>query len=427
MRNILLICFCSIFLSPFVSNAQVKNVIVEKYYISDANDATDTTDGRVLQQGSITYRIYVQLQPGCKLRKIYGDANHALKIMSTDTFYNNIDRPNAYFGYLINNLWFSGNPTLALDSWLTLGLGAKNYSGILKSEDTDGTSIVGGMGGLLLNNDANAGVRLTDADGLVYDTVTLGTWLDDGFKDISNVDTSIFGSVNSGTAFISNSAYLQQNSGVDGGNASNKILVAQLTTNGELTFELNIEIIDTLGNTIKYVANGDTLLADEKISPFLKYPPECGCTDANYLEYNEAYGCLNPDSCKNRIVFGCMDPQACNYDPSANYNIQSLCCYPGYCNDRDIAIVCPDLTQKRLELYPNPANDEMTLEISSDLSEDINYFIYDAFGRLLMEKSSAVKKGISQLKVDVSNLQTGVYMIRLSKDGTSEGKMFMKY
>ena len=258
------------------------------------------------------------------------------------------------------------------------------------------------------------------------DTVTLGTWLDDGFKDISNVDTSIFGSVNSGTSFISNSAYLQQNSGVDGG-TSNKILVAQLTTKGELTFELNIEVIDTNGYFIKYVANGDTLLTGEKISPYLKYPPVCGCTDANYLEYSESYGCLNPDSCKTLVVFGCMDPLACNYNSSANYNIQSLCCYPGLCNDRDLAIVCPDLTQKRLELYPNPANEEMTLEVSSEQNENINYFIYDSFGRLMMEKSSSVKKGVSQLKIDVSNLKTGVYMVRLSKDGTSEGKMFMKY
>ncbi len=426
MRNSLAICICLFFLFPMGMQAQVQNVIVEKYYISDANDATDTINGRVLPAGSITYRIYIELKPGCKLRKIYGDANHALKIMSTDTFYNNTDRPNAYFGYLINHLWFSSNPTLALDSWLTLGLGAKYYSGIIKPKDTDGSSIVAGLGGLLVNNDPNAGIPLTSADGFVNDTVTLGTWLDDGFKNLSNVDTSIFGSVYLGTSFISNSAYLQQNSGVDGG-IGNKVLVAQLTTRGELTFELNIEVIDTNGYIIKYVANGDTLLADEKISPFLKYPPVCGCTDANYLEFSQGYGCLNQDSCKTLVVFGCMDPLACNYNSSANYNIQSLCCYPGLCNDRDLAIVCPDLTQKRIELYPNPANEEMTLEVSSEQNENINYFIYDSFGRLMMEKSNSVKKGVSQLKIDVSNLKTGVYMVRLSKDGTSEGRMFMKY
>jgi hypothetical protein len=40
------------------ANAQdaIKNVIVETYYVSDANDATDTTGG-ILEPGSKTYSI----------------------------------------------------------------------------------------------------------------------------------------------------------------------------------------------------------------------------------------------------------------------------------------------------------------------------------------------------------------------------------
>src|ERR1035437_9615206 len=68
---------------------------------------------------------FIDLKPGYKLKKIYGDANHALKISSSANFYNNIDRPSAYFGYLINKSWFPSNPTIALDSWLTLGLATK--------------------------------------------------------------------------------------------------------------------------------------------------------------------------------------------------------------------------------------------------------------------------------------------------------------
>src|SRR3954471_93608 len=70
------------------SFAQIENVIVETYYVSDSNDATDTTGG-YLEPGSTTYRIYVDLAPGNKIRKIYGDANHALKISSTESFFNN--------------------------------------------------------------------------------------------------------------------------------------------------------------------------------------------------------------------------------------------------------------------------------------------------------------------------------------------------
>ncbi|MBK9800952.1 MAG: hypothetical protein IPP56_14915 [Bacteroidetes bacterium] len=145
MKNLVLI-FCFLF-PVFSLQAQIENVLVETYYISDSLDATDTTDGRYLELGSKTYRIYIDLKAGSKILKIYGDAKHALKIASTANFYNNVNRPNAYFGYLINKAWFSGNPTLALDSWITLGLATKTHTGVLKSEDTDGSVIGGNFNG----------------------------------------------------------------------------------------------------------------------------------------------------------------------------------------------------------------------------------------------------------------------------------------
>ena len=67
--------FCLTLLFHLNGNAQLQKVIVEKYYISDANDATDTLGGGI-NIGSTTYRIYVDLAPGSLLKKIYGDANH---------------------------------------------------------------------------------------------------------------------------------------------------------------------------------------------------------------------------------------------------------------------------------------------------------------------------------------------------------------
>jgi len=176
--------------------AQIEKLTVETYYVSDLNDATDTINGsvRLLETGSKTYRVYVDLKPGYKIKSIYGDHNHPLKITSTSNFYNNIDRPNANFGYLINNGWFSANPTIALDSWLTLGLATKTQNGILKTEDPNG-SLIGGVNnsggtasipsGLLINNDATAGIPLTVQDGLVTKTTTVTQWIDNGFKDFS--------------------------------------------------------------------------------------------------------------------------------------------------------------------------------------------------------------------------------------------------
>ncbi len=445
MKNILLFILFNFIL--FLNNlqAQIENVVVEKYYISDSNDATDTTGGG-LEEGSVTYRIFVDLMPGTRLRKIYGDANHALKISSTEIFFNNkVDGQSFGKDFSKNRL---DENTVALDTWLTLGqvtrVGSKTYFGVLKINDDDG-SFIGGLnndggsyaipGGLLVNNDPSIGILLSNSDG--YDTMTAlpTTWVDYGFLDISsNVDSTIFGSAKSGSQFISNNAGLQ-NSGVMGVAAeSNHVLVAQLTTKGEISFELNIEVEQTDGSNtkiVKYVANDDVLLSGENISPFLKFPQSCGCTDDDYLEYSSGYGCENLDSCKTRVVLGCMDSLACNFDPEANLPIPEICCYPGFCNDRDISVVCPALGTSRYrsslsDLYPNPAQTLLNFQIVAKVNSVGKYEIYDSMGRLILEnKIIMISSAITQT-ADVSQLEKGVYFLRLSIDETNTTDVFIK-
>jgi len=205
-----------------------------------------------------------------------------------------------------------------------------------------------------------------------------------------------------------------------------------LTTHGELTFELNAVVREFSGinyTDVHYVAqlasgesNSDTLQA----SPLLKYPPACGCTDPNYLEYSSNYTCSNPDSCHTLIRLGCMDVMACNYDPTANFNVPTLCCYPGRCNDRDIAAVCPQLAEKQMRLFPNPAQDEITLQVLSDLSQDAVCRIYDCQGKMMLEKNMALSSGVSSLHFDVAGLAKGVYMLRVFMKDDSIGKTFFK-
>ncbi len=309
-------------------HAQVKNLVVERYYVSDTIDATDTIGG-YLELGSVTYRIYVQMERGSKLKKIYGDANHTLRFSTTTNFFNNKEDGQSFGKDFSKNRL--GENTVALDSWITLGqttrTAAKTYFGVLKSNDNDG-SFIGGINndggsaaitsGLLNNSDPSIGLPLTSSDGNDTMPTAPTAWADYGINDItSNVDSTIFGSAKINNEFISNNAGLQ-NSGVCGVNPdSNYVLVAQLTTTGEISFEINLEIEenDDVGTRIiKYVANGDSLSSDERISPYLKYPRACGCTDPQYLEYNPSYACMVSDSCRTQIIFGCMDTLACNYD-----------------------------------------------------------------------------------------------------------------
>ncbi|MEO8761172.1 MAG: T9SS type A sorting domain-containing protein, partial [Bacteroidia bacterium] len=444
-NNLLLFLFFLLFSASI--NAQIEKVIVETYYISDTLDATDTIDGsiRALPAGSKTYRVYIDLKPGYKLAKIFGDANHAFKITSTANFFNNIDRPNEYFGYLAKKTHFSTNPTYMLDSWITLGLATSTYYGVLKPQDTTGTIRTAGWGGtagiaggILKNNDPAAGIPLTNEDGFlpIPGTVTFGSWIDNGFRTVAGRDTTVFGDTIIGSQFISNTAYLQQTSGVAGVIAdSNQILVAQLTTQGIISFELNVDIIDTSTPPKHFIYVAKSSSADSyTINPYLTYPTTCGCTDNRYLEYSASFACGDSTYCHTLKVYGCTDTMACNYDPSANVLLSDFCCYPGYCNDRNIALVCPDISPYRLkqnhvgeDIYPNPVQNILSLQLSSSIDfTEVNYEIYDTYGRIIVQQDLGIISGNSLLQADLSGIPSGLYLFKVSVAGVSSIKKFIK-
>ena len=413
--------------------AQVKGVIVENYYKADANDITDTL-ARALMPDAKTYRIYLEVEPGSKLRKIFGDSLHPLVVKSDSVFYNNTDRPSNEFGYELQMSWFEDNPILALDSWFTLGLAAKGQKGVLKSVDSDGNNIAGSNnlggtaaipGGLLVSGDSFLGIPLTTADGYVPYSIALGSWLDYGFKDFAGNDTTVFGADSIGNEFYCVGCALQQQVGIIGPAVdSNKILLAQVTTAGILEFKLNVtleQVDPQSGNIVlvDYVANDDTLRPGEVVSASLTYPLACGCNDPDYLEYSGSYTCFEADSCKTLIVFGCMDSSACNYDPEANFNLPNLCCYPGKCNDLDISKVCPDLNLGRfgganILAYPSPVDDVLTLEILSAKKKQAMLEIFDAMGALVYADNLNLDEQITVSKHDIRNLSDGIYLLRIS-------------
>jgi hypothetical protein len=434
-RNIcaLLFCFC---LFPSMDYAQVEKVIVETYYISNAADSTDTdVYGKKLVEGSKTYRVYVDLKPGNKLRKIYGDKNHALKFFSTQPFFNYVDGE-TYGKDLKRGLYRNG--TFALDTWLTIGqTSAKTPAntanfGVLKNQDSNG-SFIGGSNndggsaqiteGLLTNTAIAVGVPITSADGMFLQSIPNYTWTTIGVKDfLSGQDSSIFGSLVSKNSYSSYQTTLEVKPGVSGVIAdSNQVLVAQLTTRGELSFELNIEVeqlVDSLPIIFKYVANGDILVTGEIVENKLKYPfvPNCGCQDIRYLEYDKKYECSDPSRCIHPVVFGCKDSLACNFDPNANFSTPVLCCYPGLCRQRDISVVCPEMRGPYAEInvFPNPAENVLFLDVIRGSEENISFSMYDYSGTSVLETNLGSYKRLVNHEINISNLDKGLYVVKVN-------------
>jgi hypothetical protein len=275
--------------------------------------------------------------------------------------------------------------------------------------------------GLLINNDVSAGVPLTQADGMDTIATIPGSWSHYGLLDFTTGnDSTIFGSLTANNAFISNDFYLS-NSGIKGLiSDSNQILVAQLTTSGDLSFKLNI-VLDVLINgvfqTISYVSSNDTILNGEEFNPYLSYPTTCGCNNPDFLEFDPLAVCLIPGSCVTPIVIGCMDSLACNYDNIANVNVSSMCCYPGKCNNRDIAIVCPDLRGDNFDfvVYPNPSTDNFYLDVYNGRKDsDIHVAVFNTFGVKVYEEDFAPAMILTGEKLNFSTEEKGLYHIKVT-------------
>jgi len=441
MKKLITALLFSILFAHFAS-AQLEKVIVEKYYVSDANDATDVSGGGV-PVGSTTYRIYVDLKPGTILKRIYGDANHPFSISSSQVFFNNVLDGQTFAKDFIKGRYLEN--TVALDTWLTLGQtakqGVKYYYGILKDQDTDG-SFIGGVNndggsavvpsGLLINEDPTCGIPLTVADGMDTLLSAPSNWYNSGVLDFgTGEDTTMFGPLVPQSSFES-SIFELSCSGVQGTVAdSNQVIIAQLTTLGDLAFKINItveELINGVPTLVNYVGN-DSLLGDNEVyNAYLNYPYSCGCTNPNYIEYNSSFICLEEGSCMTPVVFGCTDTLACNYDPQVNFNIENLCCYPGSCAGRNIEEVCPSLMGEEFDIivYPNPTSGDITLNIVAGSSNNWTYEVYNTYGSVKLSGLFTSTDLNVIMPLNLSTLDPGMYQLKVSNGDMSKHKLFIK-
>ena len=362
--------------APPCEGEGLDGIIVEKYYISDANDATDTNGGS-LPEGSITYRIYVDMAAGYTLETIFGSAIHNLTFGTSTEFFNN-----TFFGQTtgtaINELALGFNTT-ALDSYLTFGGTSNAHLGILKSLDTDGSIIGGGNNdggsqsipeGLLSNDDPEAGIPLITSDGLVDGTppptVIVG--------DLSSLMPTYLGSANAAGALVSSDGAFAVLGGIEGTNDENQLLIAQITTDGVFNFELNIRLGTPEGEFEQYVHS------DPGIIPGSDGIMELTCADMTYV------------------------------------------------NDPSVVIGLEDLEQPiEFTLYPNP-NEGESIQIDlgdvSEITSIVSIKVLDPTGRqVYLEELTDLQGDVLTVHLD-HVLKSGIYFMNIAFEGYSLTKRF---
>jgi hypothetical protein len=238
-------------ISANMVNAQngLESIIVEKYYVSNAADAAGSVG--TLPVGSVTYRFYVDMLPGYKFQVAYGTAAHTLSLTTSTTFFNNEDRGAVNPTYTKTQARAN---TVMLDSWISAGAGCAANFGVLKSED-DGVLNVVNSNGILANNNASAGIPLTTQDGLLAGTPSAVTTV--GQTD-AQAAAALDATSQAGSSFVLTDGAWSSLAGAVGPTATNRILIAQLTTDGVLTYNFNIQIGTPTGGVERYVTSNPT-------------------------------------------------------------------------------------------------------------------------------------------------------------------------
>ncbi len=74
-------------------------------------------------------------------------------------------------------------------------------------------------------------------------------------------------------------------------------------------------------------------------------------------------------------------------------------------------------------IYPNPGQATVTLNFSS-LQEDIMLYIYDARGRLVLKQT--IDKGTKTIELNIADIASGVYILKLQNAAIKEIRKFVK-
>lgn len=364
-------------LSALLSSAQgLEGVIVEKYYITEGNDTLANADGGILPVGSVTYRIFVDMLPGYSLQACYGEPgvagqcpSHDLKIETTTLFFNNEDRGSVHPTYNFNSV---DNNTVMLDSWLSVGAGCNGWFGIPKDEDNGVNTAVNSYSPQVLQN-ANpfTGIPLTQQDGLIQVAGRTPLAVTEiGLTSPNNI-LGIFDNQNDGTngpSFVTNNgAWSALGGAVGPDSATNKVLIAQITTDGVLTFELNLQIgTPNVGLVEKYVARNAA----------------CGEIQDSSLLYQSSGVGLNEVASSKPLDFS---------------------------------------------IYRNPTTDFLNMVVfASRRPANYSYSIYTMEGKRIETRVLGRLTADQTERIDVSNLAQGTYLIELNADGITASRRIVK-
>ncbi len=445
-------------------NAQngLQNVIVEPYYISSENDTIANIDGGTLPIKSTTYRIYVDMLPGYKFQAAYGvntlGGEHELRLATTTTFFNNVDRGDSYPAF---NKSYEDDNTLMVDSWLSCGAACAGSFGVLKSADNGVSTIVNSyVPKVLQDSNAWMGIPIRNQDGIITTTIT-----PEPVTDVNiSTEVAVFGDGSTvGSVFSTYNGSWASLNGSVGLDTSNIVLIAQITTDGNFAYQLNIQIGTPSGGTQQYVSKNavgseilcafcmDSLIVPNYSPTVTVTAPVSGTTvtAGNVVNITATAGDLDGsiDSVQfyidaNYIGSDLSSPYQINWTSVVGTHSITAIAYDDMSAQATSSVVTITVTTGGgsgieenssapvITLYPNPVSDFVNIEITATQpSKSNHYAIYNIQGEVMYRKQYreiGALAGKHIETIDMAQFASGQYLIVFSFDETVSTQTIIK-
>jgi hypothetical protein len=107
-------------------------------------------------------------------------------------------------------------------------------------------------------------------------------------------------------------------------------------------------------------------------------------------------------------------PQTLNYYRLVQYDKDGRKTYYG------IRLVNFKDNKAALQVYPNPASDLVNLLVNASAKDRVTILVTDFVGKVVLQKIAAVITGDNNIKLNVSKLRAGGYIIKVISDTGSE-------
>ena len=95
---------------------------------------------------------------------------------------------------------------------------------------------------------------------------------------------------------------------------------------------------------------------------------------------------------------------------------------------KTMIITCGDISELEIsELYPNPTNGNITLNIVSPNRDEVTLSIFDASGKLVHQDGLSIIEGFNSMILPVQQFAPGVYLVKvINAYGNQSIKRFVK-